>query len=114
MIWMRTKALILGLMAWAMLCGLALAADNWKFKVTNKGTVAAIEFRTQENDEWSSNWIRDRIEPGDSFDMDFGTSKGSCTVRTQIRFVDGSHFDADVDYCKVSTLYMHDDKLTWE
>jgi len=33
-------------------------------------------------------------------------------VRTQIRFTDGSYFDTDVDYCKVSTLYIHEHKLT--
>ena len=80
--------------------------------VVNKSETAAIEFRTQEDGEWSSNWIKDRIEPGDTFDMDFGTDKGDCEVRTQIRFTDGSYFDTDVDYCKVSTLYIHEHKLT--
>ena len=99
-------------------CALALAAvpvhagNHWKFNVVNKSQTAAIEFRTQEDGEWSQNWIKDRIEPGDTFDMDFGTDKGDCTVRTEIRFTDGSYFDADVDYCKVSTLYIHEDKLT--
>jgi hypothetical protein len=100
--------------------GLALAAsavsagEHWKFNVVNKSTVAAIEFRTKETGDWSSNWIKDRIEPGDKFDMDFGSDKGDCSVRTQIRFTDGTYFDADVDYCKVSTLYIFDNKLTWE
>ena len=90
----------------------AHAGSHWKFSVVNKSETAAIEFRTQEDGDWSSNWIKDRIEPGDSFDMDFGTDKGDCSVRTEIRFTDGSYFDADVDYCKVSTLYIHEDKLT--
>jgi len=92
----------------------ALAGDHWKFVVVNKSTLAAVEFRTQEDGEWSSNWITDRIEPGDTFNMDFGTAKGDCAVRTQIHFVDGSFFDADVDYCKASKLDMYNDKLTWE
>ncbi|HEV3045067.1 MAG TPA: hypothetical protein VGY52_14490 [Roseiarcus sp.] len=91
-----------------------LAGEHWKFDVVNKSTVAAVEFRTQESGEWSSNWIKDRMEPGDKFNMDFGTDKGDCTVRTQIHFTDGTFFDADVDYCKVSTLYIFDKKLTWE
>jgi len=90
----------------------AHAGNHWKFNVVNKSETAAIEFRTQEDGEWSSNWIKDRIEPGDTFDMDFGTDKGDCAVRTQIRFTDGSYFDTDVDYCKVSTLYIHEHKLT--
>ena len=71
-----------------------------------------VEFRTQEDGEWSSNWISDRVEPGDTFDMDFGTDKGNCTVRTQIRFTDGSYFDANVNYCNVGTLYIFDHRLT--
>ncbi|THD47498.1 MAG: hypothetical protein E7774_04695 [Bradyrhizobium sp.] len=92
----------------------AQAGNHWKFNVVNKSTTAAIEFRTQEDGQWSQNWIADRIEPGDTFAMDFGTDEGDCSVRTEIRFTDGSFFDADVDYCKVSTLYIHEDKLTWE
>jgi hypothetical protein len=89
-------------------------SGEWKFSVVNKGSLPAVEFRTQEDGEWSSNWISDRVEPGDTFEMDFGTSKGECTVRSQIRFTDGSHFDANVNYCKVSTLYIREDKLTAE
>jgi hypothetical protein len=98
--------------------GLAITAPagaaEWKFNVVNKSQTAAVEFRTREDGEWSSNWIKDRIEPGDNFDMDFGHSDGDCTVRTQIRFTDGSYFDADVDYCKVSTLYLYENKLRWD
>jgi hypothetical protein len=94
-------------------CGSA-SAGEWKFKVFNKSQTAAVEFRTQEDGEWSSNWISDRIEPGDKFDMDFGHSDGSCTVRTQIRFTDGTYFDAGVDYCKVSNLYIFEQKLQWD
>jgi hypothetical protein len=92
------------------LAGAANAA-SWKFKVYNKSNTAAIEFRTQEDGEWSSNWITERIEPGDYFDMDFGTDKGDCTVRTQIRFTDGSYFDTNVDYCKISNLYIYENRL---
>jgi hypothetical protein len=103
-----------GLAATVVFASAAVAGEHWKFNVINKSAVAAIEFRTQENGQWSSNWIKDRIEPGDKFDMDFGTDKGDCTVRTQIRFTDGTYFDSDVDYCKVSTLNIFDNKLTWE
>jgi hypothetical protein len=99
------------LIAPLLLCGPA-SAGEWKFTVVNKGNLPAIEFRTREDGEWSSNWISERVEPGDSFEMDFGTSEGECTVRTQIRFTDGSYFDANVNYCKISTLYIHDTRLT--
>jgi hypothetical protein len=102
------------IVASAMMSSLAIAGDHWKFNVINKSNTAAVEFRTQENGEWSSNWISDRIQPGDTFNMDFGASKGDCTVRTEIHFADGSKFDAPVDYCKVNNLYIHDDNITWD
>jgi hypothetical protein len=102
------------LMASSMMASSALAGDHWKFNVVNKSNTAALEFRTQENGDWSSNWISERIEPGDTFNMDFGTSKGDCSVRTQIDFADGSKFDAPVDYCKVNNLYIHSDSITWD
>lgn len=109
--WLRIAAAVLPLVTSLALDGAAMGGE-WKFKVVNKGTLPAIEFRTQEDGEWSSNWISERVEPGDTFDMDFGTDKGDCTVRTQIRFTDGSYFDANVNYCNVSTLYIFDNRLT--
>jgi hypothetical protein len=102
------------LIAFAMVGSLALAGDHWKFNIVNQSSTAAIEFRTQENGDWSANWISDRIQPGDTFNMDFGSNKGDCEVRTQIHFADGSKFDAPVDYCKVNNLYIHDDNITWD
>jgi hypothetical protein len=64
-----------------MVSGSAIA-DHWKFDLINESDHAAIEFRTQEDGEWSRNWLRDRIELGATFEMDFGTSEGDCTIRT--------------------------------
>lgn len=89
-------------------------ADSWKFDVVNKGNSPVVEFRTQEEGEWSENWIENRIEPGDTVNLDFETAEGKCTVRTQIRFVDGTYFDADVDYCKANLLEIHTDTLVWK
>jgi hypothetical protein len=92
----------------------ALAGGHWRFNVVNKSNIAAVEFRTQENGAWSANWIADRIEPGDTFNMDFRDAGGACVVRTQIHFADGGEFDAPVDYCKVNNLYIHDAGVTWD
>jgi hypothetical protein len=94
--------------------GRALAADQWKFKVVNRSDHPVLEFRTREEGEWSDNWISSRLEPGDRIELDFETSEGKCTVRTQITFTDGSRFDANVDYCKVSTLYLYETRMTWD
>ncbi|MBX9861826.1 MAG: hypothetical protein K2Y42_03650 [Hyphomicrobium sp.] len=89
-------------------------ADSWKFDVVNKGNSPVVEFRTQEDGEWSENWVENRIEPGDTVNLDFETAEGKCAVRTQIRFVDGTYFDADVDYCKANLLEIYTDTLVWK
>lgn len=89
-------------------------ADSWKFNLANLGNVPVIEFRTQEDGEWSENWIERRIEPGDKVELDFETSEGNCEVRTQVRLVDGAYFDADVDYCQARNLEILVDKLIWK
>jgi len=102
------------LFAATMLASSGALAKEWVFYVENKSDHSVLEFRTREEGEWSKNWISNRIEPGDKFEMDFGTSEGDCTIRTQITFSDGSKFDANVDYCKVTTLYLYEDKLRWD
>jgi hypothetical protein len=94
------------------MASLALAGNHWKFNLVNKSNIAAVEFRTQQNGQWSANWISDQIRPGETFNMDFASSDGDCSLRTQIRFADGSRFDASVDYCKLNNLYIRSDSLT--
>ncbi len=112
----RLAALLLGVTTTLAVFAPASAGDgkSWKFDVVNKGNSPVIEFRTQEEGEWSENWIENRIEPGDTVELDFETDEGKCTVRTQIRFIDGSYFDADVDYCKANLLEIHTDTLIWK
>ena len=89
-------------------------AKSWKFNVVNKSQTSVVEFRTREDGEWSRNWIRERIEPGDTFEMDFNTDEGDCTIRTQMRLTDGRYFDGDIDYCKVSTIYVSEQRISWD
>jgi hypothetical protein len=102
------------ILAASLLTGSTAMAKEWVFHVVNKSDHAVLEFRTRQEGAWSKNWIGDRIEPGATFEMDFGTDEGDCTIRTQITFTDGTKFDANVDYCKVSTLYLFEDKLRWD
>jgi hypothetical protein len=109
------RALLLGITSTLAAFGPALAeGKSWKFDVVNRGNSPVVEFRTQEEGEWSENWIENRIEPGDTVELDFETDEGKCAVRTQIRFVDGTYFDADVDYCKANLLEIHTETLVWK
>ncbi len=87
-------------------------AASWKFNVHNKSSGVVKSFRTQEDGDWSNNWIKgDKMAPGDTFEMDFGTDEGKCTVRTRITFTDDDYFDEDIDYCKVSNIYLYEKTL---
>ncbi len=96
--------------------GAANAEDDkhWYFEVENESNGTVNELRTQEDGEWSENWLSDRIEPGDKIKLDFETDEGKCEVRTQIHLIDGSYFDAPVDYCKAKTLVIQDNTLLWK
>ena len=87
---------------------------HWYFDVENESNSTVNELRTQEEGEWSENWLSNRIEPGDKIKLDFETDEGKCEVRTQIHLTDGSYFDAPVDYCKAKTLVIQDKTLLWK
>ena len=89
-------------------------AGSWKFNVVNKSSAKVLTFKTKENDEWSKNWLGENIGPGETFIMDFGTSEGSCVVRTYLTFNDDTHVDADIDYCKVSNIYVTENGITYD
>ena len=96
--------------------GVANAEDgkHWYFEVENESNDTALEFRTQEDGEWSENWLETRMEPGDKVKLDFETDEGKCEVRTQIHLADGGYFDAPVDYCKAKTLVIQPGQLMWK
>ena len=96
--------------------GVANAEDDkhWYFEVQNDSNGTVLEFRTQEEGEWSENWLSNRMEPGDKTKLDFETDEGDCEVRTQIHLADGSYFDAPVDYCKAKTLVIQNNTLIWK
>lgn len=87
---------------------------HWYFEVENDSNGTVNEFRTQEEGEWSENWLSNRIEPGDKIKLDFETDEGKCEVRTQIHLIDGTYFDAPVDYCKAKTLVIQNNTLLWK
>jgi hypothetical protein len=96
--------------------GVANAEDDkhWYFDVENASNDTVLEFRTQEDGEWSENWMKKRIEPGDKIKLDFETDEGKCEVRTQIHLADGGYFDAPVDYCKAKSLVIQPGQLMWK
>lgn len=94
--------------------GTAAAAGHWKFDLANHSKAKVTSFRTKEDGEWSSSWLDQSIAPGETYEMDFGTDKGDCTVRTRVDFSDDTYVDADIDYCNASTITVNNDGITWK
>ena len=110
-------ALVGAVLAFGMMSAAVANAEDdkhWYFEVQNDSNGTVLEFRTQEEGEWSENWLSNRIEPGDTIKLDFETDEGKCEVRTQIHLADGSYFDAPVDYCKAKTLVIQNGTLLWK
>ena len=110
---MTGKAILTAVALMTALTGGA-AANEWKFDLTNRSTANVTSFRTQENGKWSANWLDEIIVPGDTFEMDFGTDEGNCTVRTRIDFTDGTYVDADIDYCDMKTITVRNNDVIWK
>ena len=97
----------------ASLAGQAAAA-SWKFDLTNASAARVTSFKTQEGGEWSQNWLDVQIKPGETYEMDFGTDEGECTVRTRIWFSDETYVDGNIDYCNMSEITVRPNGITWE
>lgn len=111
---MRNYARAVAAAALVLMTAVPAQAGSWVFGLENRTNETVVGFRTKEDGAWSDNWLDTRIAPGEAFDMDFGSDEGDCVVRTQVMFADDSYFDYDVDYCKVSNLYIYSDEIVWD
>lgn len=89
-------------------------AKSWKFELINKSAAHVTSFRTQEDGQWSKNWLDENVAPGETYDMDFGSDEGSCKVRTRIAFSDNTYVDANIDYCNANKITVRNSGIVWE
>ena len=92
----------------------AFAAQQWKFELHNNSAAQILTFRTQEDGDWSENWLPENVKPGETYEMDFGTDEGDCQVRTRISFSDDTYVDANIDYCNADNIYVRNNDVTWD
>jgi hypothetical protein len=92
----------------------AFAAGHWKFDLVNASRAKVTSFKTKEDGAWSDNWLDTKVAPGETYEMDFGTDKGDCSVTTRIDFSDDTYVSADIDYCNASTITVNNDGITWK
>lgn len=103
----------------AVLCVLSLASqasarNQNVFMMHNDSDWVITSFRTQEgNESFSTNWIKgDRLEPGDSFEMQFNED-GPCEVRIKVTSKDGYVHDYDVDFCRAREIFIENNNISY-
>ena len=94
----------------ALVAGPALA-DSYKFQMHNESKYAITGFETYENGTWST-WSGVDIAPGQTLGMDWQSNEGDCNVPFRIIYKDVQTEQYTVDWCKISNIRVHDDKVT--
>jgi hypothetical protein len=88
-------------------------AGTYKFTLENKSQYPITGFQTYEDGKWST-WSGVGVGPGESQTMDWNTDSGNCVVPFRIIYKDIETEQYQVDWCKITTVTVHDDKVTAE
>jgi hypothetical protein len=86
-------------------------AGSYKFTMSNESKYAITGFQTFEDGKWST-WSGVDVPPGASQVMDWNSSAGDCKVPFRIMYKDVETEQYSVDWCKISTIRVHDDSVT--
>lgn len=89
----------------------ASAGETYKFTLHNNSQYAINGFQTYEDSKWTS-WTGVKAGPGQEIDMDWNTDSGQCTVPFRIIYRDVETEQYSIDWCKISNIYVMDDKVT--
>lgn len=106
----------------SVLCALAVSAvvafagqqakaESYQFTLHNNSQYAINGFQTFEEGKWSS-WTGVKAGPGQSIGMTWNSDSGECTVPFRILYRDVETEQYSVDWCKISNIYVSDDKVT--
>ena len=88
----------------------ALAA-SYKFELHNESKYEITGFETYEDGKWST-WSGVSAAPGETQTMDWNSSEGDCVVPFRIIYKDVETEQYKVDWCKISNIRVHNDKVT--
>ncbi len=93
------------------------AANDYNFYLHNRANGWTINgFYTFQNGRWSSNWLKNRISPGNSKPMLWNSDEGNCRVPFRVSWVDWGSQDFTIDWCKdnPTNIYMKDKGFSWD
>ena len=105
----RFTLVALGLVAGA--AATPALAGSYKFSMHNESQYAITGFQTYEDDKWST-WSGVSVAPGETQTMDWNSDEGDCVVPFRIIYKDVETEQYKVDWCKISNIRVHDDKVT--
>ena len=91
----------------------AAAGESYKFKLHNESKYEITGFQTFEDGKWST-WSGVSVAPDETQTMDWQSDEGDCVVPFRIIYKDIETEQYKVDWCKISTITVHDDKVTAE
>ena len=88
--------------------------DDWAFTLRNRSNVAVTQFNTKRsNGQWSSNWLRVQVAPGQDQALQFRNMADSrCVITTRVTFADASYFEDDVDFCGKDFVTVNNEEMT--
>lgn len=92
---------------------IAQDGDDYAFDLFNDSGVVVTQLNTKKTDgQWSSNWLRTTVQPGESRPMRFNAGDSRCEIQTRVTFADDSYFDRTLNFCDKETLMVTNDEMT--
>lgn len=118
----KVATVILSLFAGALSIDAASAqtGKRGEFTIYNETpSNTVVGFYTNDGTGWSTNWLSRPLEPGDSAELEFTRSGGSCqqTLRVGWRGKSGGEVKDEpirIDICKASNVYLHDNDISFD
>ena len=89
--------------------------DDYEFILVNHSSVAVDQFNGYAGGEWSDNWLRYQVEPGEQRTLRFNeNATDACEVRTRVTFTDDSYFEDVVNYCGITYVHVSNNRMWTE
>ena len=76
------------------------ATTDYDFDLINNSKHVITGFVTKDEGHWSDNWLHEKIKPGETFHMSWGSPEGHCVVPFKVQWEGGSNDEMSVDWCK--------------
>lgn len=78
-----------------------------------------VGFYTNDGAGWSTNWLSEKLEPGDTTKMEFTKGGGACKQTLRVGWLSKSGGEVKdkpigIDICQTTNVYLHDNEITFD